>query len=68
MEMIWLLLLAVGRSLLLQKLLLQKLHQPPSQLQVMVIIVVVNVLICICKKENLLNNIQHIILENLLLD
>ena len=35
-------------------------------------IVVVNVLnkLCVCKKEkeNLLNNIQHIILENLLLD
>ena len=63
MEMIWLLLLAVGRSLLLQKL-----HQPPSQLQVTVTLVVVNVLIRICKKENLLNNIQHIILENLLVD
>ena len=35
MEMIWLLLLAVGRSLLLQKL-----HQPPNQLQVTVTLVV----------------------------
>ena len=41
MEMIWLLLLAVERSLLLQRL-----HQPPNQLQVMVTLVVFTHTLC----------------------
>ena len=77
MEMIWMLLLAVGHSLLIQKL-----RQPPSQLQVtvtlvatvtqlqvMVTIVAFNVLILMCKQEKaLFISIQHVLSENWLLD
>ena len=63
MEMIMLLLLAVGRSLLLQKL-----HQPSNQLQVTVTLVVFTYTYVQTKVYLIHYYIQHVLLESWLLD